>query len=421
VSTRRRLSGEFSVPEEQILKALPELPAAFLNTSVVGQRQRARPAVKLEPFKVVSAGASATEVAVHVASKLNALLWRNGCCEVVEDEIVERHQLVDSPSPDFAIRGEVVRNPNAVFLAFRVINLRLGTVVWSCHEGLRDPTPTDVSAWVEGAVEAIATAVGSAPREVDNTNDIRKRLFRATTLAGALEPQANQQALQLLNEILAEDAKDSTALALTSWCYAQRAVYNWSSNPDRERLEARYYAAAATHDGIDDARVLSTIATARMLIKEGNAAQILLERALRLNNKLPLAYTRSGWLANYVDEPELGARHFQRAIKLAPLDPMVFNAYAGLGAAHFIQGDYVQAVRRMEQALALNPKALWIQRNLVPAYAAAGDRRSAKEGVEALMKGYPRLTVDDIVSAVVFSAPVLAKIAVGLRESGLPA
>jgi hypothetical protein len=37
------------------------------------------------------------------------------------------------------------------------------------------------------------------------------------------------------------------------------------------------------------------------------------------------------------------------------------------------------------------------------------------------MKGYPRLTVDDIVSAVVFSAPVLAKIAVGLRESGLPA
>jgi len=420
-TTRRNLSSELGIAEEKILLSLPAAPASSTEARAYRQRQRPKPVVRIERFKVVSAGASAQGVAVQVTSMLNAALWRRACCEVVEGETATPTQMGEAADPDFAIRGAVVRDANAAHLSLRLINLRRGTMIWSCQDELWNPTSASLSAWVHGSLEAMASAFRSGRHEADDPNDIRNRLLEATALASALEPGANQRAIQLLNTVLKEAADDSSALALASWCYAQRAVYNWSSQPDNERREARYYAAAATQDGIDDPRVLTTIATARTLVKEGNAAQVLLERALRLNIRSPHAHTRRGWLANYADEPEVGARHFLRAIKLAPLDPLVFNAYAGLGAAHFIQGDYVQAIRRMEQALALNPKALWIQRNLVPAYAAVGDRRNAEEGVEALTKGYPRLTVSDIVGAVVFSPPVLAKIALGLRESGLPA
>lgn len=244
--------------------------------------------------------------------------------------------------------------------------------------------------------------------------------MRARSLAGALQPEANGRALDLLNDVLAADADEPEALALAAWSYAQRAVYNWSANPDRDRSEARHHAAAATRVGIDDPDCLTLIAAARTLVADRNGAEVLLRRALRLDARAAGTHNRCGWLANYIDEPARALRHFRTAMRLAPLDPGCFNALAGLGVAHFIRGDHRRAIRGMEQALALNPGAVWIYRNLVPAYAAAGDRQKAENGIEALLRDYPRLTVASVCNAMVFSPAVMASIAEGLRCAGLP-
>jgi adenylate cyclase len=276
-----------------------------------------------------------------------------------------------------------------------------------------------VQQWVERAVEAIDVTVRVASRQVEDEDSPKARIRKAGALAAALNLDANRRALALLDEILHEDPDEPLAAALASWCYAQRVVYNWSNDFDRDKTEAKYFAASATQAGLNDAPCLTTIATARTLIGDANAAQVLLERAMYLNGRLPAARTRMGWLANYSDAPRDAIRHFRAAIKLAPTDPSLFNTLAGLGVAHFIDGDHTQAIRHMEQALALNPKAAWIYRNLVPAYTAAGDRHRAEDGVAVLLGNYPRLTAADVTDAMVFSAPVMAQISKGLREAGL--
>ena len=266
---------------------------------------------------------------------------------------------------------------------------------------------------------AIAVAMEAAYGATAGTSDLRARLTRARSLTGALQPRANTQALELLKEILAENADEPTALALAAWCHAQRAVYNWSAAPDQDKVEAKYLATAATKAGFDDPDSLTTIAAARTLVADRNGAAVLLDRSLRLDCGAAQTHIRSGWLANYVDAPSRAARHFRAAIRMAPLSPGRFNALAGLGVAHFIRGEHMQAANRMEQALALNPAATWIFRNLIPAYAAVGDWKRAEAGLAELLQDYPNLTVAAVCEAMVFSPAMINRIADGLCRAGL--
>jgi hypothetical protein len=107
-------------------------------------------------------------------------------------------------------------------------------------------------------------------------------------------------------------------------------------------------------------------------------------------------------------------------MRLAPLDPAMFNSMMGLGSAHFVKGRFTPAIRWMERGLALNPRAIWAYRNLVPAYVAVGKQMEAERGVEAILSEHPSLSIAAACGAMVFSRPTTARLAEGLLRGGLP-
>ena len=419
---RQSLSRELGIPEAQVLLEAPPPPqvACVGSDRSRASRRALRRVVQLEPLKLLPSGDECAGLAMQVTADLGSGLWRSRSCDLLDAEGMAQSRPEGCVGADFAVRGAVVRWGKSVQLSLRCVDLRLGIVVWFGQITLGSPFSPGLSQWVEGAAEAIEAAIRTAGPGSDDSGDRLDRFLTARALAGALQPVANRQALDLLNTILAEDADEPSALAYTAWCYAQRAVYNWSSHPDRDREEARRCAAMATRIGSDDPECLTTIAAARTLVADLNGAGVLLDRAVRLAPQVLGAHVRSGWLANYLDQPVRAVRHFRMVIGLAPLDPASFNSLTGLGVAHFIRGEHTQAIRHMEQALALNPKAIWIHRNLVPAYAAAGERQKARDGILALVQDYPKLTVAAVCDAMVFSPTVMAKIAEGLHSAGLP-
>jgi DNA-binding SARP family transcriptional activator len=422
--TRQNLSRDLGIPEAQLLMDAPPPPQAG---NVGSSRPRvprlaplSRRVVQLEPLKLVPEDDDSARLATQVTASLGTGLWRSRFCDLLDGEGPGPSHSDDYLAADFAVRGAVVRWGDATQLSLRCVDLSRGTVVWFGQVTLGLPLSWNLYQWAESAADAIGAAVRVAAQGKGEADDLPNRLLTARSLAAALQPAANREALDLLNDILAKDADGSIPLALAAWCYAQRAVYNWSAKPDQDREEATRCAALAMRTGIDDPECLTAIAAARTLVADRNGAEVLLDRALRLDPLASGAHVRSGWLANYLDKPVRAERHFRMAMSLAPLDRASFNSLTGLGVAHFIRGDYAQATRRMEQGLALNPKATWIYRNLVPAYAAAGDRQKAEGGISALVADYPRLTVEAVCDAMVFSPTVMAKIADGLRSAGLP-
>jgi adenylate cyclase len=104
---------------------------------------------------------------------------------------------------------------------------------------------------------------------------------------------------------------------------------------------------------------------------------------------------------------------------LSPIDPMNFNNYTGIASAHEVQLDYEKAATFYRRALQERPHATWLYRHLASALSGAGRLEEAKMALAELMRDYPDLTVSKFKQAMVFSAPVLERMAQNLRSLGL--
>jgi adenylate cyclase len=146
----------------------------------------------------------------------------------------------------------------------------------------------------------------------------------------------------------------------------------------------------------------------------------VLERALTLDSNAAWAWSRLGWVENYSDRPERAIEHFERALRLSPLDPMNFNNHVGIGSAYEVSQDYEKAVAHYRRALEENPHAAWIYRNLSASLAGAGRMEEARQTYARMLENYPNLTASKFRQAMVFSPSSLDRMIDNLRKLGLP-
>jgi len=211
----------------------------------------------------------------------------------------------------------------------------------------------------------------------------------------------------------------SLALALAAWCEARRAVYNWTDDLEAAKSEGLRLARLAGDLKSDDPTVLTMLCAAHSVARDFHLASRLIEKALVLDPNSAWAWNRSGWLHAYLSQPDIAIEHFERAVRLSPLDPMNFNCYIGTGAAHFVAGRYTDAVAWLEKGLLENPSAIWAYRELAPAYAHLGQIADAQKGIDALLREYPKLTIAKVSNALAYAPGTLTRIVDGLRKAGL--
>lgn len=98
---------------------------------------------------------------------------------------------------------------------------------------------------------------------------------------------------------------------------------------------------------------------------------------------------------------------------------MNFNAYVGIGAAHFVAGRIEEAALWQERGLIEKPGATWIYRNLVASYALLGRDAEAQAGLARMLADYPDLTIAKIADALPFRQAA-QDLAEGLKKAGMP-
>jgi adenylate cyclase len=170
----------------------------------------------------------------------------------------------------------------------------------------------------------------------------------------------------------------------------------------------------------DDPVILAVLGAVHTFVRNHGTARVLLERAVALDPNAAWAWSRLGWLENYADQPLKGIAHFERALRLSPIDPMNFNNYVGMGSAHEIAQEYDEAAAYYRRALEERPNARWIYRNLASVLSGAGRVEEAKQVFAELMRYYPDLTISKFKQAMVFSPTVLNRMGENLRKLGLP-
>jgi adenylate cyclase len=326
----------------------------------------------------------------------------------------------------YLLEGSVQKAGNRLRIIVQLIETAGGAHVWSSRfDGAID----DFFDFQDRITEQVAGALQPSVRIAEIERSRRKRpqdlgsydfTMRAMPHVWALEKGESAKAIELLEKALAIDPTYPLALSLASWCHAQRSVYNWADDIAGSQAMARTLAERAAEMSGDDPIILAVLGAVHTFVRNHGTARVLLERAVTLDPNSAWAWSRLGWLENYADQPQAAISNFERALRLSPIDPMNFNNYVGIGSAHEIAQEYDKAAAFYRRALGERPHASWIYRNLAGSLLGAGRVEEAKQVFADLMGCYPDLTISKFKTAMVFSPPVLNRMAENLRKLGLP-
>jgi adenylate cyclase len=245
--------------------------------------------------------------------------------------------------------------------------------------------------------------------------------LRALAKFNMMTWEPNFEAVALLERAFAIDPEYWSAYALGALCVAFRKGQGWMADRDVESAEGLHMARIALAGAPNDATVLYMGSLAMAYLDGGNEeAALLMDRALFINPNLAAAWHLSGWIRIYLGRGEAAVDHFQRAIRLSPLDPLMHIMLCGVAGAHLTAGNNEEVVAWADKALRAGPVFLPALRVKVTALGLLGRLEEARALAPQLMALEPDLRLSELHKRVPWGPGLLARYAAGLRAAGVP-
>jgi len=246
-------------------------------------------------------------------------------------------------------------------------------------------------------------------------------VLRAFPHVWAFDPVANTTALSHLSKAIEIEPDYRLALSMAAWCHARRAVYNWTPALAEARAEGLRLAKLAGNMDNDDPLVLTMLCAAHSAAVDLEVASALIEKALALDPNSSMAWNRSGWLNTNLSRPEIAIGHFQRALRLSPLDPMNFNCFFGIGVAHFISERYEEALSWIRKCMVAHPGSDFPLRALAACLGLLGRTPEAQEVIRQYRQVAPDATISKVMAITPYRDPEFRRrYAEGLRKAVSP-
>ncbi|WP_092090446.1 winged helix-turn-helix domain-containing tetratricopeptide repeat protein [Bradyrhizobium brasilense] len=234
--------------------------------------------------------------------------------------------------------------------------------------------------------------------------------------------QAIDDALRLFNSATELDPDFAAAYGRAASCYAYSKGIGWFSGAAEEIVRVTLLARRAAELGKDDAIALSASGWAfAYIVGDFEQGTALIDRALLLNVNLAEAWHFSGWIKNWLCEPDPALKCFAHAMRLNPLDSRIAGMRTGTAYAYFLLGRYEEAASWAAMALQYNPVFPAGLRVAAASNAMTGRLEQAREAMARLRQVHPALRVSSIRGLVPHRRPDdLAQFEEGLRKAGLP-
>lgn len=328
----------------------------------------------------------------------------------------------------YVLEGSVRRSGDLLRFTAQLIDATSGAQIWADRfDGviedvfkLQDRITESVVAAIEPNIQlAEIERLRKKPAKDFNAYDL---LLRAQQSEYELTNESLLQAINYCRQALDIDPNYAQAMALAAYCYAERSQQDWLKDRERETAEGIRLANRAVELAKTDGNVLWMAAyAARQLSKDAQLAMERAYRSLQLNPNSAIALAMTGWIEAILAEPVKALEHLHRADRLSPRDPRTWFINTGIGMAHFIAGQYDEAVLWNKKALAQNPRSAVALRVLAASLACLGQKVRAREAIRELLKIEPNLTISSLQPRMRMQhESVWTKFSEALRLAGLP-
>jgi TolB-like protein/Tfp pilus assembly protein PilF len=333
----------------------------------------------------------------------------------------------------YVLEGSVQRDQNRVRVNAQLIDAHSGAHLWADQF---DTTRADLLQMQDEIVARIASTLhyelfkAEAQKSAIATNpDARDLAIRCVSVVGkaGLFGKEAEAGYRLCEQALDADPNNVTALSMSSLGFSMPILLGHSSNPRADLKRADELASRAI--AVDANHPLGHLAKGQVLRVERrfDDAMAEFERTLALDPILAEAYGGVGATYSDIGQYEKAIEFFDKAIRLSPQNEALLFWYFGEGLAYFGLQQYDQAIEWARRTIAINPNIdapLFI---LAAALALTGHEAEARDAerrraalskvknVAVLKKAFaPPPSADPHVRA------TLDRFIEGLRKAGMP-
>jgi adenylate cyclase len=229
--------------------------------------------------------------------------------------------------------------------------------------------------------------------------------------------EANVQARQLFEKAIELDPQYAGAYAVLSWFYLLEWAAQWSQDP---QTLAQGFALAQRAVVLNDSLPLAhtMLGVAYLWQKQHEQAIAEGERAITLGPNYADGYAWLGLSCNFAGRPEEAIEMGEKALRLNPHDPVFYLFIVGF--AYRLRGRYEEAITAFKRVLSRNPNFLPARAHLFVAYSEFGQEAEARTEAAEMLRLSPNLSLEGVRQRLPFKDPAeVERCLVAGRKAGL--
>jgi adenylate cyclase len=331
----------------------------------------------------------------------------------------------------YVLEGSVRRGGARVRITGQLIDAATGAHIWADRfEGMLDDVfelQDQVTASVVGAIapKLEQAEMQRAKHKPTGSLDAYDNYLRGASGLHAVfegDREAVSEALRRFHRAIELDPDYAAAYGMVAWCHVLRRNYGWALDDPGEAGKLERAARQAARLAKEDTIALYAGGFALTHIPgQLDAGIALIDRALTRDPNLAAAWHLSGWARIYRGEAEAAIAHMAQAMRLNPLDPLIFGMLNGTALAHFLAGRYDEAAHWAETAFKRHPGYSPAARAAAASHALAGRLDTAREFLALMRQVDPDLRLADLKMFSPYRRPEdSARYGEGLRLAGVP-
>jgi len=429
-----RFVGPASVRDQDTLTAAPRA-ANFPGSSNPALPDR--PSIAVLPFQNISADPEQEYFADGMADEIITALSRFPSLFVIarnssftyKGRAVDVKQVARELGVRYVLEGSVRKAGNRVRFTGQLIDATTGGNIWADRfDGALEDVfelQDQVTARVVGAIEPRLqrAEIERAGRKPTESLDAYDYFLRGMASFHLHNRDSLLEAVRLFVRATELDRNYASPYGMASWSGALRNSHGWMVDRESEIADSVRLARRAVALGKDDPTALwSGGLSLAYLAKEVEAGAAYIDRALVLNPNLAASWNASGWVRMYLGEYASAIEHFERAMRLSPLDPLTYFASTGMALAHAFAGRYDEAISWATKALHEQPNWATALRVAATANALSDRMVEARAAMACLREVDPALRLGNLdrVAPPLRRAEDRVRFIESLRKAGLP-
>lgn len=324
----------------------------------------------------------------------------------------------------YILEGSVRKSGQRVRVTAQLIDAVAGGHIWAERYdreltevfALQDEITTSVTASIEPrllAVEGIRT-------ETRSIADLGAwdLVARALSHFWKLSSDHSESAIAILRQAVDQHPGYAPAHSLLAFALLVSAHMGWPPSGDH-RVHVERLARRAVE--LDERDPWAHMALGYLAFSGRRTAEAIrcFRAAIDLNPGFAGAYGYIGWTLAHDGQSAEAIRNLQQAIRMSPHDPFNVFFMAGLAAAHYMAGRYVEAAEWAQKAIQLRPGHLGARRKLCASLAQAGLIAEAESELARLRELQPNISIAWIKQAVPYTPEPMKRFLEGMRKAGL--